>query len=735
MGFLPMTSFPGSAVRALLAVAAAVALASFSAVPTVARSAFSMPGDSAPARQDGTVTTIDLTSDSGRRTEVATAGPSAGLPGLAVHTGAIGTDPFVVAALTWDPSDDVAPGTEIFFRVREDSGWSDWLEAEVDDGFDAGGEAASGTEPFVTGGATAVQVRVTGNPDGLPSDLDLVLVSPDLDAANLDASTSPVAVGPAASGGISGGGRFSPVRLDPSRAALVPATTSASVDDWSVLEASIVTRAEWGADEEWTDAEWTPRFFPLQAAVVHHTAGTNRYDPEDSLGIVKAIFDYHTLSRGWGDIGYNYLVDQYGQAFEGRKYSLPSSVSSEVPQGWMIEAGHAYGYNKGTLGIAAMGDFTKRRAPDPTAVLSAMSEIISWRFDGANLDPAAPSGLLAPDSSTTSTSAYATGEALPRIFAHDDVAATLCPGNLYDTLGAIRAAVNGGFTRDSDTAPPTVTATPTGGIYPPGTQIELSSEEGARIFYTVSYPDPDGGLVFYSPSSATDPAIPDTRYVTPISLTTDLTVTYVAVDAAGNTSDPVTQTYVVGSGVNNPPVANAGPDQEVDPGAVVILDGSGSSDPEGDTLTYAWTQADSEDASLDDPTAVRPSFTPTVAGTYVFTLVVNDGTSDSAPDSVTVVVNGPTADNSPPIADAGSDQDSVVRTQVRLDGSGSSDPEDDVLTYAWTQADGKDVSLDDPTAAAPSFTPKVAGTYVFTLVVNDGTSDSAPDSVAVTVTR
>ena len=181
---------------------------------------------------------------------------------------------------------------------------------------------------------------------------------------------------------------------------------------------------------------------------------------------------------------------------------------------------------------------------------------------------------------------------------------------------------------------------------------------------------------------------------------------------------------------NNPPVADAGPDQTVEVGVEVMLDGRGSSDPDGDTLSYRW--AVPGDIRLSSAAVSQPRFTPATAGSYQFILVVNDGQVDSPPDTVVVQVKEPVVvppPNNPPVADAGPDQGAQVGAEVVLDGSGSSDPDSEVLNYRWTPPEG--ISLSDGIVAQPRFTLTAAGEYQFILVVNDGVADSAPDTVVV----
>ncbi len=187
---------------------------------------------------------------------------------------------------------------------------------------------------------------------------------------------------------------------------------------------------------------------------------------------------------------------------------------------------------------------------------------------------------------------------------------------------------------------------------------------------------------------------------------------------------------VVVSVANNAPVADAGADQTVGDGDPVTLDGTGSFDIDGDPLTFEWTQIAGTPVVLDDATAESPSFTaPSIKDTLIFELEVCDDTVCSELDKTTVLVA-----NNPPTADAGSDQLIDGGTTVWLNGAASSDPDGDPLTYTWVQTAGTPVSLDDYNIATPSFTsPVPAQTLTFTLTVNDGSVNSTPDTVNVTI--
>ena len=195
-------------------------------------------------------------------------------------------------------------------------------------------------------------------------------------------------------------------------------------------------------------------------------------------------------------------------------------------------------------------------------------------------------------------------------------------------------------------------------------------------------------------------------------------------------STPSTVTITV---TNQPPVAAAGPAQTVPVGATVQLDGAGSSDVNGDPLTYQWTQTAGTPVTLSNNTASRPTFTaPASPATLTFRLVVNDGKVSSTPSTVTVTVTG--GPNQPPVAAAGPAQTVPVGATVQLDGAGSSDVNGDPLTYQWTQTAGTPVTLSNNTASRPTFTaPASPATLTFQLVVNDGQVTSTPSTVTITV--
>ena len=217
-------------------------------------------------------------------------------------------------------------------------------------------------------------------------------------------------------------------------------------------------------------------------------------------------------------------------------------------------------------------------------------------------------------------------------------------------------------------------------------------------------------------------------------VTGNYTVSLVVNDGKASSQTSVVSVY---ASVNNAaPVANAGANQSVSIGSVVTLDGTASSDANRDALTYKWTMGSipsGSSATLSSAISPNPKFTADVAGTYSAILMVNDGKVDSTSSVVTITAS---AANSAPVANAGLPQNVALSTTVTLDGTGSSDANNDFITYKWTlitKPAGSIAVLASATSAKPTFRADVSGTYVATLLVNDGKVDSVAAATTVTV--
>jgi hypothetical protein len=195
--------------------------------------------------------------------------------------------------------------------------------------------------------------------------------------------------------------------------------------------------------------------------------------------------------------------------------------------------------------------------------------------------------------------------------------------------------------------------------------------------------------------------------------------------------DAVTITAVTG---NVAPLANAGPDRSAAPNGAITLDGSASRDPNNSTITYTWRiveQPPGSHPTLTNATSAKPTFTADEPGRYVLALTCSDGSMTSTVDQVVIIV---ATGNLPPVANAGADQTVTAGQQITLDGSRSSDPNGDPLTYSWCikgRPEGSTATLSAANVARPTFTPDVAGSYVFCLTVNDGKLGSDSDTVVV----
>ncbi|MGW0040948.1 N-acetylmuramoyl-L-alanine amidase [Rhodococcus sp. NPDC003348] len=340
--------------------------------------------------------------------------------------------PFSMIALTSELGTTAA-------KVRAklaDGSWGPWFATEqLDTGkTDQAPAGKTGTEPVYVGNTTAVQVLVTKAAQAVAA---LPTGSADQTLPNVltptDPTKDPVAFAPAAVSTPLRGQDPAQQLADAVTAVLIApgsGNVDASLSDIATPLGgngpSVITRAQWGADESLRCEEPTYDDM-LGGATVHHTAGSNDYTRAESAEIVRSIYAYHAQTLGWCDVGYNVLVDRYGQIFEGRAGGLDRNV----------QGAHAGGFNENTFGIAMMGDFSTT-AP-PQATIDSVGRFLGWRLAKAGLDP---QGHTTMWSEGTEFTPVPQGQAidLPVIFAHRDVGNTSCPGDAaYSKMDQIRA--------------------------------------------------------------------------------------------------------------------------------------------------------------------------------------------------------------------------------------------------------------------------------------------------------
>ena len=188
----------------------------------------------------------------------------------------------------------------------------------------------------------------------------------------------------------------------------------------------IIPRLSWGANEAIRRAK--PEYAPeVRYAIVHHTAGSNRYTRAQSLAIVRGIQVYHVRGNGWDDIGYNFLVDRFGQVFEGRFGGIERPVIGA----------HAQGFNKGSTGVAVLGSYGG--AGISAAARAALVQTLAWRLDVAHVDPLTALPVL---SGGNPRFPKGTPVFLRAIVGHRDTGFTACPGGvLYAQLFSLAAEV------------------------------------------------------------------------------------------------------------------------------------------------------------------------------------------------------------------------------------------------------------------------------------------------------
>ncbi|HUS70763.1 MAG TPA: N-acetylmuramoyl-L-alanine amidase [Anaerolineae bacterium] len=221
------------------------------------------------------------------------------------------------------------------------------------------------------------------------------------------------------------------------RAMIIPQESTSGVP-----QPRIISRKGWGANESWATRE--PVYEKPTHFVIHHTVTSN--NPQDPAYIVRAIYQYHAISKGWGDIGYNFLIDRQGNIYEGRN------------GGDGVVGIHAGDYNYGSIGIALLGDY---RTVDMTpAMKEALVSLMAWEADRFGINPV--------------KSSYFVYRAFPNMVGHRDLWTTICPGDrVYAALPELRQLL---WQRLLDHDPRVVVGNPEAGDAVSGeVQIRVSS--------------------------------------------------------------------------------------------------------------------------------------------------------------------------------------------------------------------------------------------------------------------
>ncbi|MFA7308965.1 MAG: NBR1-Ig-like domain-containing protein [Patescibacteria group bacterium] len=197
---------------------------------------------------------------------------------------------------------------------------------------------------------------------------------------------------------------FTPPKSD------MPARISA---DTAGLGPQITSRSSWGANSSYMT--WKPEYSEVKAIVIHHTAADDsRITGVDPKDMVRNIYYGHAVTYGWGDIGYNYVVDLNGGIYEGRS------------GGNSVIAGHASGYNPGTIGISVIGDYNVRNVEQ--SQFEAITDLVAYLAYKNRIDPAGTVKLI--------------NKIIPTIVGHQDLNPTSCPGNtLYSRMEMVRIKV------------------------------------------------------------------------------------------------------------------------------------------------------------------------------------------------------------------------------------------------------------------------------------------------------
>jgi hypothetical protein len=330
-----------------------------------------------------------------------------------VESPVVETGAFQTVGVTWPGTNAIGDlGAQV--RTRVNGAWTAWVPLATGDSPDTGSAdgaraARGGTDPVWVGDADAVQLSFAATAAGGPKGLSLALVgSPEVSTQAANPAVAKSATGTASI----------------VNAAYVTDAPLAALPLSALAAPRVITRAEWGAAPQACTPDVAST---LVGAVLHHTADPNTYSTvAQAMQQIRNDQAYHINSRGWCDIGYNFLVDKWGNIYEGRADSMTKPVVGA----------HAGGFNTGTVGIAMLGTYSD--IVPSAATQEAVAEVIAWRLSSYGRNPSGQMSYYTMGGEGTKIPAGTT-ITLPVVFGHRDVGATACPGNGgYSILPGVR---------------------------------------------------------------------------------------------------------------------------------------------------------------------------------------------------------------------------------------------------------------------------------------------------------
>ncbi|HEX2892931.1 MAG TPA: FG-GAP-like repeat-containing protein [Marmoricola sp.] len=331
---------------------------------------------------------------------------------------------YATVGVTWAPGSDLADGSiSVQVRTMKAGVWSGWTDVKYDaeegpaDNGSEGGKIRPGTDPLLIGDVDQVQMKAETTSGKAPADLQLAVIDPGagkvtkqapaIDTSKLPASDQTATSAP-------------PVEKTATAQTASASTSDSTSGDTAALAAMTVapkpmiySRAQWGANEALRDKS-SLHYGTIQTGFIHHTVNANNYTADQVPALIRGIYAYHTQTRGWSDIGYNFLVDRFGRIWEGRYGGVDRPVVGA----------HTLGYNEVSFAMSAIGNYDI--AKPPAAVVHAYASLFAWKLSLYNIRADA-------------SHLWVKNRYLYAINGHRDVGQTACPGQyLYAKIPRIR---------------------------------------------------------------------------------------------------------------------------------------------------------------------------------------------------------------------------------------------------------------------------------------------------------